>query len=67
MTTQNPLPPPKSKSQTGYAGVYTSKDRYRAEITIKGVTHRLGRFRTLEQAVKAREEAYQAAFEAQNL
>lgn len=46
-------------NSTGHTGVsYDRKyNKYRAEITLQGKRHYLGRFETLEEAVKAREGA----------
>ena len=56
------IPQLASRSQTGHIGVYTSKGQYRAEITAKGVTYRLGRFKTLDLAIQARTEAHNSMY-----
>ena len=49
----------RKNNHTGYTGVTFDKKnkKYRADITLQGKRYHLGRFKTLEQAVKARESA----------
>ena len=47
-------------NSTGHTGVYYDPQRrkYRAEITLQGKRHYLGRYASLEEAVAAREKAH---------
>lgn len=47
----------RKNNRSGHTGVFYDQksQRYRAEITLQGKRHCLGRFRTLEEAIKARE------------
>lgn len=57
----------RKNNTTGYTGVSYDRvtQKYRAEITLQGKRHFLGRFKTVEEAAKVREEAknrYHQAF-----
>lgn len=49
----------RSNNSTGHTGVYYDprKDNYRVEITLQGKRHYLGRYKSLDEAVKVRETA----------
>ena len=49
----------RSNNTTGHTGVYydAKKDNYRVEITLQGKRHYLGRYKSLDEAVKVRERA----------
>lgn len=49
----------RSNNSTGHTGVYydSRHDNYRAEITLQGKRHYLGRYKTLVEAIKVRERA----------
>lgn len=49
---------------TGYPGIMFIKksNKYRAKITKNGITHNLGYFNTLEEAIKVRKEAEEKYF-----
>lgn len=49
----------RSNNSTGHTGVYydARHDNYRAEITLQGKRHYLGRYKSLVEAVKVRERA----------
>ena len=49
----------RSDNKTGHAGVSVHGNKYRANITFKGMRHYLGTFDELEEAVRARETAQQ--------
>lgn len=61
------LPQHKARNKTGHIGVYPSGKKYRAEITIGKVTQRLGQFRTIEEAIEARDRAWTEAWKEQKL
>lgn len=56
----------RKNNSTGYTGVsYDAKNKkYRAEITMQGKRHYLGRYATLEQAVNVRNQAKQQLHDA---
>jgi len=49
----------RSNNKTGHTGVYydSRHDNYRVEITLQGKRHYLGRYKSLDEAVKVRERA----------
>ena len=60
----NPDRPPNKNNKSGVKGVYWSEreQRWIAKITVKRKSITIGRFRTLEDAAKAREEAEEKYF-----
>lgn len=54
--------PPKSNNTSGYKGISKSNNKYRARITINGKEISLGRFNTIDEAIKARKEAEEKYF-----
>ncbi len=47
---------------TGFRGVYRSRDRYQAQLTVAGKRRTLGLFNNAEQAARAYDQAARAAF-----
>jgi len=48
---------PKIQGETGYRGVYKSRDRFRAMLWIDGKNHSIGTFNTAKEAAQAWNEA----------
>jgi hypothetical protein len=48
-----------NKSKTGIKGVYVSASGFYAQISLKGKNYHLGHTKTIEQAIKLREDAIQ--------
>ena len=64
ISTINPDRPPNKNNKSGVKGVFWSEreQRWIASITVKRKSIKIGRFRTLEEAAKARKEAEEKYF-----